>query len=481
MEELVHQKKVEINKKGFLNEKGENEKDPDKNNGESCTESGENDGLTSKMDDFVKKILKALDYIISDLLFHKFKMLMDQGDDYSKQNEDIFSQKNNLKYELENTLNIPLSEECYKEKEEIAKILEMTILEYLEKMESEYSFLQIENKNIRNNKIGRGKRIIKKLYGIFKAFQNEENQKKLKQNENEESKKKLKQKNNEVKNNKLEKNDIKDDPYKLFMLMSMNQPTYKNKLPDIVNNDRDFFNWNQINTNINRDFNTKRKKIRKDNLLLILKKTVMSNFIDDFNEKNNTESNEKDKEPNFYKIDKKEIEKFIKQEKNNVFFNSDFSGIVGRYKEDEEKKKTMKESEEAKMLIKINKSDYLLNKIKEQKEKEGQEKQEYSIFQNYIDKKRKEIQNNKCKKVIFEFFKKKNLKGLILLLNCIKPEKQYYLKINNANVFKEAIISKYGPNSFTIDLNEEENEEIEDIKEQLNQLTKNVKCLSKKK
>ena len=144
----------------------------------------------------------------------------------------------------------------------------------------------------------------------------------------------------------------------------------------------------------------------------------------------------------------------------------------------------MKESEEAKMLIKINKSDYLLNKIKEQKEKEekeGQEKQEYSIFQNYIDKKRKEIQNNKCKKVIFEFFKKKNLKGLILLLNCIKPEKQYYLKINNANVFKEAIISKYGPNSFTIDLNEEENEEIEDIKEQLNQLTKNVKCLSKKK
>ena len=108
-------------------------------------------------------------------------------------------------------------------------------------------------------------------------------------------------------------------------------------------------------------------------------------------------------------------------------------------------------------------------------------KQEYSIFQNYIDKKRKEIQNNKCKKVIFEFFKKKNLKGLILLLNCIKPEKQYYLKINNANVFKEAIISKYGPNSFTIDLNEEENEEIEDIKEQLNQLTKNVKCLSKKK
>ena len=338
MEELVHQKKVEINKKGFLNEKGENEKDPDKNNGESCTESGENDGLTSKMDDFVKKILKALDYIISDLLFHKFKMLMDQGDDYSKQNEDIFSQKNNLKYELENTLNIPLSEECYKEKEEIAKILEMTILEYLEKMESEYSFLQIENKNIRNNKIGRGKRIIKKLYGIFKAFQNEENQKKLKQNENEESKKKLKQKNNEVKNNKLEKNDIKDDPYKLFMFMSMNQPTYKNKLPDLVNNDRDFFNWNQINTNINRDFNTKRKKIRKDNLLLILKKTVMSNFIDDFNEKNNTE-NEKDKEPNFYKIDKKEIEKFIKQEKNNVFFNSDFSGIVGRYKEDEEKKK----------------------------------------------------------------------------------------------------------------------------------------------
>ena len=94
--------------------------------------------------------------------------------------------------------------------------------------------------------------------------------------------------------------------------------------------------------------------------------------------------------------------------------------------------------------------------------------------------KKKEIQNNKCKSLIFEFFKLKNLKGLILLLNCVKPEKQYYLKINNANIFKEAIIRMYGPCSFSIDLNQEEKKDIEDIKEQLNQLAKNSKCLSKK-
>ena len=45
----------------------------------------------------------------------------------------------------------------------------------------------------------------------------------------------------------------------------------------------------------------------------------------------------------------------------------------------------MKESEEAKQLVKINKSEYLLNKIKEIEE------QKDSIFQDYIDEKKKKF------------------------------------------------------------------------------------------
>ena len=442
-------KKFLINKKGFLNEKGEYEICeivPDKNIVKSCTE------------------------LVFDLLIHIFMMRIDQGDNHSKQIEDIFShlEKNTLKYEFENTLNISLSEDCYKENEEIVKFLGMNLLEYMEKMKSAYSFLQIKNKTKRKKEIKCGIRIINKLFRIYKAFHNEENKNKLKPK---------KQKNNRVYKNKSKNRCIKGDPDKLSAFISDNQPTYKNKL--IIENSNDNFSWDQIKENINLNYITKRKTIRKDNLLLVLKKTLMRNFIYDFNKKNNAENKEKDGESNFYQIDEKKIQKYIKQEKNFAFFDSDFSGFVGRYKEDEVKK-TMKESEEAKQLVKINKSEYLLNKIKEIEEQKEQKKQKDSIFQDYIDEKKKEIQNNKCKSLIFEFFKLKNLKGLILLLNCVKPEKQYYLKINNANIFKEAIIRMYGPCSFSIDLNQEEKKDIEDIKEQLNQLAKNSKCLSKK-
>ena len=49
----------------------------------------------------------------------------------------------------------------------------------------------------------------------------------------------------------------------------------------------------------------------------------------------------------------------------------------------------MKESEEAKQLVKINKSEYLLNKIKEIEEQKEQKKQKDSIFQDYIDEKKR--------------------------------------------------------------------------------------------
>ena len=51
----------------------------------------------------------------------------------------------------------------------------------------------------------------------------------------------------------------------------------------------------------------------------------------------------------------------------------------------------MKESEEAKQLVKINKSEYLLNKIKEIEEQKEQKKQKDSIFQEYIDEKKKKF------------------------------------------------------------------------------------------
>ena len=288
-------------------------------------------------------------------------------------------EKNTLKYEFENTLNISLSEDCYKENEEIVKFLGMNLLEYMEKMKSAYSFLQIKNKTKRKKEIKCGIRIINKLFRIYKAFHNEENKNKLKPK---------KQKNNKVYKNKSKNRCIKGDPDKLSVFISDNQPTYKNKL--IIENSNDNFSWDQIKENINLNYITKRKTIRKDNLLLVLKKTLMRNFIYDFNKKNNAENKEKDGESNFYQIDEKKIQKYIKQEKNFAFFDSDFSGFVGRYKEDEVKK-TMKESEEAKQLVKINKSEYLLNKIKEIEEQKEQKKQKDSIFQDYIDEKKKKF------------------------------------------------------------------------------------------
>lgn len=156
------------------------------------------------------------------------------------------------------------------------------------------------------------------------------------------------------------------------------------------------------------------KKNRLDDLIGVIITLIDDNFIEDFNKVNES-----------YKIDKKSIKKKkeeknegedknekINKDSNYAYFNSNFSEYINQYKKEKFKDQINNESEEAKNLIQKEKSDYLHSKVEEKG---------FSLFEKDLDEVIKKYQNSKCKKKVFEFCKSKDIKGLLLILNFIRP------------------------------------------------------------
>ena len=162
------------------------------------------------------------------------------------------------------------------------------------------------------------------------------------------------------------------------------------------------------------------------------------------------------------------------KETNYTYFNSDFSEYVKQYKKEVLKDESKNESEEAKNLIEKKRSEYLHSKVEEKG---------FSLFKKDLDDVIKKYQNSKCRIKTFEFCKSKDIKGLLSILNFVRPAKEKEklnkvkktkkdkyesLKIKDSFKFEKIVNEVYGENSFSLKLNEEESEEILDRIKKLN-------------
>lgn len=166
----------------------------------------------------------------------------------------------------------------------------------------------------------------------------------------------------------------------------------------------------------------------------------------------------------------------MNKETNYTYFNSDFSEYVKQYKKEVLKDESINESEKAKNLIKKKRSEYLYSKVEEKG---------FSLFEKDLDDVIKKYQNSKCRIKTFEFCKSKDIKGLLSILNFVRPEtekeklnkvkktkrdKYESLKIKNSDKFEKIVNKVYGENSFSLKLDEEESEEILDRIKKLKKL-----------
>ena len=268
--------------------------------------------------------------------------------------------KKNIKDEFKEVLGISLENEEYKE------LLEKTPCEYLDKKIGELPAIINEGK--KRNKITEcNKKIIKEIYLIFDIYKIVEE----------------KGKNNSSKNieNLYDINVIKDKAEKIFSL----EPSDEDK--------------KEI-------YKKTGKKNRLDNLIRVIITLKKKNENKDKNEA----------EGGGGKEEKNENKKMDK-ETNYTYFNSDFSEYVKQYKKEIFKDQIINESEEAKNLIKKKRSEYLYSKV-EEKEKR------FSFFEKDLDDVIKKYQNSKCRIKTFEFCKSKDIKGLLSILNFVRPAKE---------------------------------------------------------
>jgi hypothetical protein len=316
------------------------------------------------------------------------------------------------------------------ENEEYKELLEKTPCEYLDKKIGELPAIINEGK--KRNKITEcNKKIIKELHSIFDIYKIEE-----------EKGKNNSSKNIENKENLYDINVIKDKAKKIFSL----EPSDEDK--------------KEI-------YKKTGKKNRLDNLYKIAKKIRKKK--NENKDKNETEDkNEKEEKNENKKMDK---------ETNYTYFNSDFSEYVKQCEKEVLKDESKNESEKAKNLIK-------------KKSKVEEKEKRFSLFEKDLDDVIKKYQNSKCRKKTFEFCKSKDIKGLLSILNFVRPAKEKEklnkvkktkkdkyesLKIKDSFKFEKIVNEVYGENSFSLKLNEEESEEILDRIKKLNILALTLK------
>lgn len=200
---------------------------------------------------------------------------------------------------------------------------------------------------------------------------------------------------------------------------------------------------------------------RKDNLFYVFKTWVLSSFIKDFNNINKNyhiKIKKENKEKKGKKINVVNIDttKNLKIEYEKKFLNESFKEFVNKgctkiYLVDPKNIKGKEESDDAaENLMKFTKIDYMQKKLDIEKFLEKDEVNKTSRYQN-----------DKCRNILKELYKNKDLKGLIILNKFLKLDNNGHIRIKKKDEFKNAIEDLYGKNKFVIDLTEEEKLDIE--------------------
>ena len=348
---------------------------------------------------------------------------------------------------LEGIVNI--SFENNEENKKVILLLEKNGLEYFKDMLSKYSCknLVIDRKYLEKK--------LQKLFKLTKALQYREEQEN-KKNSKIETEMEIEEYFNIINEN------IKQNVIKISDELNHNPfgeiKTNKNNLMDnqIIVNESKTSN-KAYETEIHEEEIS--KEDRESNLFIVLMKILVSTFFEELN-----------KLDGIYKYENlPKIETYFtdKTQKSN-FLNSDFSSIVGKTKKTLKVKANQKLDNQKKVnnLIKMKKIDYFKEIIKAK----GKE-----LIKGDIEKEEKSYQKLKCKNKVYQYFRLKNIEGLILVLNFVSFDKDIYFTIKEKKLeeFEKAINKFEGSKNFSIKLTENENGNIKKRKEKLEKIVEN--------
>lgn len=224
------------------------------------------------------------------------------------------------------------------------------------------------------------------------------------------------------------------------------------------------------------------RAIRVDNMINIIKNTIMKNFISEFNKVNESyklrmeEAKNEDSKKNVghkKRVKKKEEKEgediiiYIKIKHNDSiendqkFMTTNFQDIIEKAKK-KQNYENLDESNEAKTLINKIKKDYL---------KELLDKNENLFQPNLIDQTNRCI-NKKCNDVANQIFKTSNLDGLIIIFKYGKARGNS-INFREKNLFANEIKNLKGYEKFTLELNKIDEDFLQFYMDELKKIAQN--------
>ena len=196
---------------------------------------------------------------------------------------------------------------------------------------------------------------------------------------------------------------------------------------------------------------------RKDNLSKRFNSITIESFIDKIN------NNLVEKENKLSK-NNGDFQSKIKGMNNEDFLEISFNDIFKKYVGIDLISRFSKENKGVIDLINMTPSEYIA------------EKDEETFFDKDIDEKIKKIKTSKCKMILYDMVKNKNLRGLIILAEFVeKNNDDNYIRIKNLEEFEKKVKSFEGYENINLELTSDENNKINERKEILKEFAKEVK------
>ena len=196
---------------------------------------------------------------------------------------------------------------------------------------------------------------------------------------------------------------------------------------------------------------------RKDNLSKRFNSITIESFIVEIN------NNLVEKENKLSK-NNGDFQSKIKGMNNEDFLEISFNDIFKKYVGIDLISRFSKENKGVIDLINMTPSEYIA------------EKDEETFFDKDIDEKIKKIKTSKCKMILYDMVKNKNLRGLIILAEFVeKNNDDNYIRIKNLEEFEKKVKSFEGYENINLELTSDENNKINERKEILKEFAKEVK------
>ena len=216
---------------------------------------------------------------------------------------------------------------------------------------------------------------------------------------------------------------------------------------------------------------------RNDNLFERFKSIIYDSFIDDFNSLVKKENKLSKNNGNF-------LGKIKGKQDNIDFLLNSFADIFKKYHGVELESICSEENKDAIDLIKKTPSKYIAEKA--EKDKDNNKDNNKTFFDNDKNEKEKKTKTDKCKLILYDMFKKKNLINIIILAEFVeKNNKDSYIRIKNLEEFEKKVKSFEGYENINLELTSKEekkiNERIEILKGFLNNPFSHLNKIQKRK